>query len=182
MSFTIEAEVESIPLNLLSDPLNWLFAEHYRHRQLCGLIDRVVGAVVFDAATIARARDFLMNEMPLHVIDEEEDLFPLLRRRSKPADEIDRILDLLAGEHRQDVASASRIQAHLDAALAAGRVAGLDPDVRRASAAFTAQQRRHIALENAVLLPLARIRLRPADVAALGARLAARRGYLLEDA
>ena len=36
--------IEPLPPELIHEPLNWLFAEHYRHRQLCQLIERVGNA------------------------------------------------------------------------------------------------------------------------------------------
>lgn len=62
----------------MAEPLEWFFAEHFRHRQLCGMIDEVAAALAFDGARIAKIVDFLRYDLALHVIDEEEDLFPLL--------------------------------------------------------------------------------------------------------
>ena len=84
-------QIEPLPAGLVHEPLNWLFAEHYRHRQLCRLIERVGTATI----------------LALH-------------------------------------------------------------------------ERRHIALENAVILPIARLRLTPQDLHALSTRMAARRGVFLD--
>ena len=34
-------EIEEVPIELLSEPLDWFFAEHYRHRQLCSALHQV---------------------------------------------------------------------------------------------------------------------------------------------
>lgn len=172
--------IDALPPELVLDPLNWLFAEHYRHRQLCQLIERVGTAAVFlreEAQTIV---DFLSHDMVLHVIDEEDDLFPLLRRRCLPTDELDAVLGTLSAEHRDDLNHAQALIALLQKALADGEAPGQGPETRRLFTEFTLRERRHIALENAVVLPIARLRLRAPDLRSLSLRLAARRGVVLE--
>lgn len=168
--------IESLPDELIHEPLNWLFAEHYRHRQLCGLVERVGLATVLLREEAEEIVAFLRHDMPLHVIDEEDDLFPLLRRRCLPEDEMGRVLGALSAEHRDDMAHAEALVAVLRRALEDGHAPGQDLETRRLFSDFANRERRHIALENAVVLPIARMRLTPQDLAALGRRLAARRG------
>lgn len=180
MSPVRRTDIEDMPTHLLSEPLEWFFAEHFRHRQLCELIDQIAAAVVFDGERITRVLEFLRNDLPLHVIDEEEDLFPLLRRRCAPEDELEVVLGRLSAEHRSDVDAARVVRLHLEHCLEQRRAPGLDPDKRKAMQAFASQERRHLGLENAVVLPIARLRLTAADLANLSRRLAARRGLLIE--
>lgn len=172
--------IEPLPPELVHEPLNWLFAEHYRHRQLCQLIERVGNATVLLSDEAHEILAFLRQDMPLHVIDEEDDLFPLLRRRCQPADELDSVLGTLSAEHHEDLDRARTLIAELEGALAAGRAPGQDRESRRLFTDFASHERRHIALENAVVLPIARLRLTAADLRSLSIRLAARRGVLLE--
>ena len=172
--------IEPLPPELVHEPLNWLFAEHYRHRQLCQLIERVGVATVLLREEVGEILAFLRHDMPLHVIDEEDDLFPLLRRRCQPADELDAVLGALSAEHRDDLEQARALIAALEQALADGRPPGHDRETRRLFTDFALHERRHIALENAVVLPIARLRLTAADLRSLSVRLAARRGVLLE--
>ena len=58
---------------------------------------------------------------------------------------------------------------------------GLDPARRKILSEFASQERRHLGLENAVILPIARLRLDADDLATLGRRLAARRGRVLSE-
>ena len=102
-------EIEEVPMELLAEPLDWFFAEHYRHRQLCQMIDEISAATVFDGERIGRVVAFLAHDLALHVIDEEEDFFPLLRRRCRPEDEVEGVLGMLSAEHRADVAKASQV-------------------------------------------------------------------------
>lgn len=172
--------IEPLPPELVHEPLNWLFAEHYRHRQLCQLIERVGNATVLLRDEAQEILDFLRHDLPLHVIDEEDDLFPLLRRRCQPADELDAVLGALAAEHRDDLEHAVTLIAVLDRALAAGQAPGHDLETQRLFTEFAQQERRHIALENAVVLPIARLRLTALDLRSLSTRMAARRGVLLD--
>ncbi|HEY9216477.1 MAG TPA: hemerythrin domain-containing protein [Phenylobacterium sp.] len=182
MSPVRKANIEDMPLPLLAEPLEWFFAEHFRHRQLCDMIDEAAASVVFDGERISRIVDFLRHDLALHVIDEEEDLFPLLRRRCKPEDELERILGVLSAEHRIDVDFARTVRTHLERCLEQQSAPGLDPQVRKAMTEFASQERRHLGLENAVVLPIARLRLTKRDLDTLGRRLAARRGLLLAEA
>lgn len=172
--------IEPLPPELVHEPLNWLFAEHYRHRQLCQLIERVGNATVLLRDEAQEILAFLRQDMPLHIIDEEDDLFPLLRRRCQPADELDALLGALAAEHRDDLEQAGTLIAVLERALSDGQAPGHSLETRRLFTEFALHERRHIALENAVVLPIARLRLTALDLRSLSTRLAARRGVLLD--
>lgn len=175
-------QIEPLPPGLAHEPLNWLFAEHYRHRQLCRLIERVGTATILLREEAEEILTFLEQDMALHVIDEEEDLFPLLRRRCLPEDELDPLLGSLSAEHRVDLDQTRLLGELLRRALIDGQPPGHDLETRRLFTEFALHERRHIALENAVVLPIARLRLTPHDLRALAARMAARRGVVLDRA
>ncbi len=175
-------QIEPLPAGLAREPLNWLFAEHYRHRQLCRLIERVGTATVLLRDEAEEILTFLRQDMALHIIDEEEDLFPLLRRRCLPEDELGPLLGALSAEHRDDMEQTRTLSALLERALIAGQPPGHDLETRRLFTDFALHERQHIALENAVILPIARLRLTPRDLHALSTRMAARRGVFLDNA
>lgn len=168
--------IEPMPAELTASPLDWLFAEHDRQRQLCQAIDEAASLAQAPAGLLAEIVGFLRHELPLHVIDEEEDLFPLLRRRCLVEDDIRRVLGLLSSDHHAEVASAARLADRLEAVLESGGAPSQTADLVRSMHNFTQRERRHIALENAVVLPIARLRLTPLDLNGLSRRLAARRG------
>jgi hemerythrin-like domain-containing protein len=174
-------QIEPLPAGLVHEPLNWLFAEHYRHRQLCRLIERVGTATVLLREEAEEILTFLGQDMALHIIDEEEDLFPLLRRRCLPEDELGPLLGSLSAEHRVDMEQTRILSDLLRRALIDGQPPGHDLETRRLFTEFALHERRHIALENAVVLPIARLRLTPQDLRALSTRMAARRGVLLDN-
>ena len=173
-------QIEPLPAELVHEPLNWLFAEHYRHRQLCRLIERVGTATVLLREETEEILTFLRQDMALHIIDEEEDLVPLLRRRCLPEDELGPLLGSLSAEHRDDMEQTRVLTTLLEQALAEGRPPGHDLETRRLFTDFALHERRHIALENAIILPIARLRLTPGDLRALSTRMAARRGVVLD--
>ncbi len=100
--------------------------------------------------------------------DEEEDLFPLLRRRCTSEDEIELVLGMLGAEHDQEGECNARVADMLGHET-------LTPRCQRALIAFAREQRQHVAIEDGVILPIARMRLGRRDLAALRARMAARR-------
>ncbi len=168
--------IEPIPLDLLREPLVWFFAEHYRHRDVCSRLLLLSASVVFEEAVLRDILRFLQSDLPVHIIDEEDDLFPLLRRRCTPEDQIETVLGMLSGEHANDMQDAAVVTRLVAQAVAEQRGLGCLAGAARAIEPFCQHQRRHIAVENAVVLPIARLRLTDADLKHLGQRLAARRG------
>ena len=121
---------------------------------------------------------FLEHDLPRHVVDEEQDLFPMLIRRSEPADRAEPIVELLRLEHRDDVEFGHALLEPLHA-IAEGRRPDRELWLRNYVSTFQKLQHRHHALEDKVILPLATDRLTPEDLAELGEKMAARRGIAL---
>ena len=169
-------QVGETPEDLLADPIAWFFAEHQRHRQFCDLMQRAAAAASFDEEVIDWLLDFVIHELALHVLDEEEDLFPLMRRRALPEDKLDSLLDRLSVEHAKDLTRTAAVRHHLETCLRQRAPIGQNSARRRALEGFVAQERSHLALENAVVLPIARRRLTERDLVDLSNRLAVRRG------
>ena len=164
------------PDDLLTDPISWFFAEHQRHRQFCDLMQRASMATSYDEAVVRWLLDFVTHDLALHVLDEEEDLFPLMRRRAQPEDKVDIVLGRLSNEHATDLSRAAAVRQHLEACQRHALPIGRNNVRRRALEAFAVHERGHLALENAVVLPIARLRLTDRDLVELSRRLAARRG------
>lgn len=167
--------IEPVDPRLLADPLDFLEAEHYRQRAALAHLERLRTETSLDRrAALARlVHDFVATDVAMHVVDEETDLFPILRRRCGARDGIERVFALIAAEHARDLDLARPVMAGL--ARCAKRAAP-DPGFQAAVTAFVDSQRRHLAWENAFVLPLARKRLTAADRRRLGAAMATRRG------
>ena len=157
-------------------PIEFLFDEHDRQRVMCATLEQLAEDCRSEAAAdnAQFVLSYLEHDLPLHIADEEEDLFPLLKRRCEPDDELDYVLALLNEEHEVDGDYYLRLLEPLRVIASGGEPAdrGAFPHDARAFAIF---QRRHLGWENGTVLPLARKRLSDADQAELGRRMAARR-------
>jgi len=166
-----------ISAELFNQPLEFLLSEHYRQRIICNTLEMSP----FDPRNalsndeIRGIIEYLSVDMPLHLADEELSLFPLLKKRCPPADNIDEILTQLMKEHEVDRPLVARVIGFLNAALADEAIIDFGP-YRESTAAMTEAQRRHLAWENSVILPLAKRRLKAADLIDLGRAMARRRG------
>ncbi len=169
-------QIETIPQTLMMEPLAWFFAEHYRHRKLCQLLLQSAESRTVDTAKIDEIVNFIEFDLPLHIDDEEQDLFPLLRRRCQPVDGMDVVLDKLSADHKRHNKTRGEIVSILKQARVTDQGLGACQSSVELIRQFCDDQRHHIALENAVVLPIARRRLSEADERALGKSLAARRG------
>jgi hemerythrin-like domain-containing protein len=158
----------------------FLDREHYRQRVTYGILK-----ILADDPSRPNAREdaiavltSLTEHLPLHIKDEEDDLFELLRSRALPEDRIAVILDQLDSEHEEDERFVAGLLDELRR-IAKGEPPS-DPAAFRAAAhAFAELQERHLKWENNVVLPLAQERLTTEDLTRLGQCMAARRGIEL---
>ncbi|MET3527978.1 hemerythrin domain-containing protein [Phenylobacterium koreense] len=181
MTIDETVQIEDMPLELLNTPLDWFFFEHLRHRQLCRLIDMVAASDTPDPKNAIRIVRFLRFERPLHILDEEEDLFPLVQQRSLPEDGLEHVLEVLLADHKAAAEQVRAVRAVLEGALADEvPVTALGGQARQILLGFASCERAHLALENAVVLPIARLRLTANDLSYLTQQLAARRGLTNE--
>lgn len=169
--------VVAIEPQLLLEPLEYLFADHFRQRVLCNRLDVLVDDPPIErhTAEFGHILAFMTHDLPLHIADEEESLFPLLSRRCRAGDGYDELYVLLQEEHEIDEQLSETVISGLRALTEDGKAP--DPaGFLRAAGVFTETQRRHLAWENGIVLPLARKRLTPADLTVMGQAMAARRG------
>ncbi len=174
-----QQHLEPLPRELLRRPLDYILADHLRQRVLCVLCEELADAGQPDREVMREVRDYLERDMVVHVIDEEQDLFPLIRRRAEPGDDIEPALGKLSGEHAAGEDLAHTITSGLATAIER-RPTRLGGTLCKALRTFAHNERHHLALENATVMPLARLRLTPRDLEDLAARMAARRGILID--
>ncbi|MDJ0739533.1 MAG: hemerythrin domain-containing protein [Gammaproteobacteria bacterium] len=156
------------------DPLGMLTACHQRMLAQCELLDRLPDWIarhgIDHEALVAaeRVRRYFADAAPLHHCNEEQDLFPLLADDAGLA----RLIDTL----RRDHAALDANWAQLAAALAELKTGRADPDgLRAVGMPFSASCRAHVAREDSALLPRAATLLDAAQLARIGAAMAARR-------
>ncbi len=163
-------------------PIAVIEADHAYQLAICDVLNRLLhnprhGA---DEQEIAAVREYLCSCLPLHIADEEEDLFPLLRKHAGAEDGLEQILGQLHLEHRTDRHLIDDLCTDIGCLI--GGQAFADPARFLMTAfAFSETQRRHLAWENAVVMSRARKCLTKADLAELGRRMAKRRGFDLPD-
>lgn len=159
---------------LLGNPLDFIAEDHLRIRAMCAEIDRLAGAADVDPAEARGVLDFLKEELPFLIEDEDCDLLPLLIRRSEPEDEMRRLKARLDLDHDRIVGCLPDVIA-VFATLAekGGRIA---ESKRKYLRDFSADMRDHLILENAIVLPFARLRLSENDLDSLGLCMLQRRG------
>ena len=161
-------------------PIDILDGCHERILRNCGVIERIAAHVAAkgadpEAATAASGViRYFDTAGANHHRDEEDDLFPALQQYA-PSAELNAVFDLvfrLKADHKGLDALWTDMRQRLSA-LAEGRDGRLTAAV---AAEFRAAYERHIALEEAELLPLARRVLDKSLLRALGGRMARRRG------
>ncbi|SNS87391.1 hemerythrin domain-containing protein [Antarctobacter heliothermus] len=168
------ARGETAGKGVWAHPLDFIAEDHMREREVCALIDRLVVAAPVSDDDIGRMLSFLVEHLPHHLLDEEVDLFPLMLQRCDPEDEIDKVIDKLCLDHAHATADAPEIVAILR--VFARHSAPLCERDRGQMAAFAHHSRRHLILENAIILPIARARLTQGDLATMKSHMLERRG------
>lgn len=160
--------------SLLATPLDFLSEDHLRERQVCSMIDRLALSGPFDHSAARTVLRFVNEELNVHMHDDAEDLFPMLARRCPVEDGIARVISRI----RADLDEATRLLPGLRAALARCLDTGSDlaSGDRHLLTRFACHVRRHLAAENAILLPIARARLTRRDLLSLSRQMRARRG------
>lgn len=157
----------------IQNPLDYLASAHSAERDTCALLELLARADGPMPEEANRALSFLVGVYHTHMLDEEEDLFPLLRQRCEAEYEICRILRLLEGDHHHPKADREPIISILEEFKA--QHGPIPADHRDKIVEFADHSRRHLKLENAIILPIARTRLTKTDLAGLRERMIQRR-------
>ena len=177
----LEALTEPITADLIQAPLDCIFADHFRQRVMCMMLKKMAASGRQEKEDISATKHFMERDFLVHILDEEEDLFPTLRRRAKPQDRIKELLLQLSEEHESDQIDAKEIISIL------GRFLDIDNNAKLSDSEcdlfnrFADNERRHLTIENAILLPMARTRLTDQDLRLMAMRMAERRGIELKD-
>jgi hypothetical protein len=153
-------------------PLEALREVHFLQRRICRDMEDLAATDIARPALAFEVLTNLCRDLPLHHADEDADLFPLLRQRASDEDEIDPLLDRLSADHQANAALGAPLLAALSC-MADGALPA--PEDRTALRALAQAERRHMTIENAIVLPLARARLTGADCQRLRAAMATRR-------
>lgn len=159
-----------------SDPLTVLVKDRLTYRRAMADIVSLARAPEPDRAIAEAAVRFLRDEVPLQLACITLDFFPILRQRAEPDDGVDVLLARLERDHL-DIAEARNQALKILWAMSVGRRVSAE---RRAQlSAYAETECKRLALESAVMLPLAQVRLTKADRNQLWRRISGRRGWQL---
>ncbi len=167
--------IEPIPLTLIDAPLDYLGPSTFASALFCGALKRFARAGHAPRAEADRVTAFLDRDLPLHHEDEDEDLFP----RCAAARSLRTIWGLFSRGSRTTIVSPTawsptsrrRSRPHQP------RPVRLDQDARRRfMQAFAASEHRHLAMENGIVMALARVRLKHSDLKMMSRQMRLRRG------
>lgn len=165
-----------LPAILLDRPLDYLMAEHHRHRSYLAGLRHAATMAEIPRDQAERMHMFLASELPVHRADEEQDFFPILRRFARPEDGIGEVLSQLSQDHVINEPLVRAIDRGLLAALdAKPDPAPLDRRLCGLMLTYCTAETHHLAVENAVVLAIAGVRLRKAELQDLSAAMKARR-------
>lgn len=175
------------PAGGFDEPLELWLACHERVQRFCNLLGRLKehvekhGADAEAAESATSIRRYFNEAAPRHHEDEEIDLFPRLLTRldeqatTPDADEpvhVRAAIDVLTAEHRSNAVLWAAIDAAL-ARIAQGKAAVLEASQVEA---FSRTYRRHIEVEESVVMPAMQRHFSAADWNDVGAAMARRRG------
>ena len=166
--------VPGVSAALLERPIDYLLAEHERHRALCLFLKETARSGHIDRESATNAARFLETDLKRHFDDERLLFYPALVQRSNRDTEfvlairnvervhagteglIDHLIDLLEGMADSET--------------------GILPDaLQEIFDEYAAQELRVLAYENSVIMSIAGVRLRRGDLAKIGEGLKARR-------
>jgi len=177
-------QIERIPDNLLLEPIEYIFADHCRQRDMCAALKTLAKLSTSSDIAVEAAEtilECLQRDLAHHIEDEERDLFPLLSKRAKAEDKFEDTLRLLGSEHLRDRELANEVIIGLKQIAQDGTLQ--DPHGFRTAAEMLSEiHLSHLNWENTVVLELARLRLSADDQRAMAKSMAARRGITLPGA
>ena len=169
---TANSRAESLSVG----PIDVFREDHARQQKICDVLKDTVEQLVEgeEPALLLSAISFFRNELPRHILDEEEGLFPILERHASDDPRIANVLKQLRKEHEFDDDLVSFILSDLDV-LARGHDLANPVRLTINIRAFAEGLKRHSSWEESVVLPLADAHLTEDEKLELHRNLAARR-------
>lgn len=165
-----------------TDPSGFLSDCHRRIEMFIGSLQQVASDIdrpLTEEARIAleSALRYFREAAPKHTADEEQSLFPRLRRISHPdVESALGSLEALEGEHRWAETAHAEVEALGNKCLANGSLSPAESEVfREAVGGLASMYAEHIRIEDDLVFPVAARLLSDPDRAAIANEMAARR-------
>jgi hemerythrin-like domain-containing protein len=170
--------------SVFKDPLKFIYQEHRRHKKICNSIldESIIDRLCYDneTALIKFVYNYFLNDLPNHILDEERDLFPLMKERSKATNNVKAILHQVCQEHEFDKELTDFILKDLER-LSKGNKLSNPLRLALNLQTFAEGLIRHTNWENLTILPVAESLLTEEDLVTLGKSLAKRRNVDVSD-
>ena len=165
--------IEPMPIDLLDEPLEFIFADHFRQRFVCSLIRQIAEGRGVSEREATEMGHFLVHDLSLHHADEEQDLFPALLKSARPEDDIKQTIARLRDDHTIGNEESVRVRTILSE-FAAG-TSTRPKNAIRILKIYAQSENKHLAIENSVVLPIARVRLSKRQLQSMSNSMKSRR-------
>jgi hypothetical protein len=159
----------------VADPFAWFSAQCEAKRVTADHLDYLANALDYDSDTTTAVALWLRQELLPAIEDEAHDLFPLLRLRAHKKDDFEGALSNLTFAHVHQQTLARRVLPKLEALALISHPATMDRPLTEAMVDLGSSLRQHAAVLSAIIMPIARLRLKAQDLVMLGRSIASRR-------
>jgi hemerythrin-like domain-containing protein len=174
-----DIKLQSAP-QVEQDAVDMLLACHQRIRNFTGLAVRLADAHAAAAPEIANAADavhrYYSIALPLHEADENDSVYPRLRRNLTDARERESLQAMVDQHGPIDEVVARLLPLWAEVKNAPDRLPSLAPKLRADAARLQELWREHLDLEEEIVFPLIRARLTNDDLKAIHSEMKQRRG------
>jgi acyl-homoserine lactone acylase PvdQ len=160
---------------LLARPLEYIAADHERHRAVCEYLAKAAEAAAIDSVSAKRIARFLTDDLHHHFEDERLSLHPLLRQRSLGDDDFIHALLRIEEAHAISETAIDDISAELTH-LSHQPTARLSDKFCASLREYALRERENLAFENAVIRVISEVRLKKSDIGRMSAEMKLRRG------
>lgn len=161
------------------NPLDVIAHDHDVQVGICDALELIADGLPedVDRRLCGQVVSFLRYDLPVHHLDEEEGLFPLLRQSAITGEDlaVAGILGQLVTEHGKDESAAEELVDHLDA-LGRGERPAYPDLLGYMLRGFFEGYRRHVLWENSFIIPAARRLLSEDSLLELSVKMARHRG------
>ena len=142
---------------LQRSPLDLIEHDHAKHSHLCDDLEQIADSLPddVDKKLCQQVAMTLRFDLPLHHLDEENGLFPLLHAHSEQKPSINPILNRLSEEHAADESFAEELIEELDHLALTGKAKNAET-LGYMLRGFFESYRRHMHWEQTILMPMAR--------------------------
>ena len=162
------------------DAVAMLLACHQRIRNFTAIAARIADAKGAAPAEVANAAEavhrYYFIALPLHEADENESVYPRLRRNLTDPQERESLQSMVDQHGPIDEVVARLIPLWAKLKSAPEQLSALAPELRSNATRLQELWREHLALEEEIVFPLIRTRLTPDDLKSIHMEMQQRRG------